>query len=444
MSFWKKENIRNLFVKIFLLWLLLQFFLQTFVMFKLWLKWWIRDAIWMWKEVMIIIWFIYLCYLLIKNKISFKKLPLKSYNIALVLTLVAVVVISLITQSSLSNIVMALRYDFTGFVILPIVFLITYFQYKDQWFYLIERYNRVLKWLVVLSLGRWLMIYIAPWVLDRAGYDQYWFEGNVWVRPPSVYYTQLNQWYVRNQFLFERPISRWFFLVALRPMFFLFNLKGKWRKKMLLWWSLFGLAVLLTFSRASWIAWFFQTIVLVLTQYRKELKKILLYGILPLIVVFGFVAYVWKDQIINRDFSNTGHLSMVMEALEKIKEKPLFWQWAGSAWPVTHQNGAKWYNPENQYLQIMIEFGILWFLWRFALYLYLHFRWLKAYIDNEKKYSKEQKFIKALVFAFSLGVLWLSIEWLVLHSFIDRMIVYPFMALFGIVLAVYFRQKSEA
>ena len=35
----------------------------------------------------------------------------------------------------------------------------------------------------------------------------------------------------------------------------------------------------------------------------------------------------------------------------------------------------------------------------------------------------------------------LFIEWLVLHSFVDRMIVYPFTALFGIYLATYYRAK---
>jgi hypothetical protein len=43
--------------------------------------------------------------------------------------------------------------------------------------------------------------------------------------------------------------------------------------------------------------------------------------------------------------------------------------------------------------------------------------------------------------AFSLGLLGLSIEWLVLHSFVDRMVVYPFMALFGLAYAVYYKSK---
>jgi hypothetical protein len=37
----------------------------------------------------------------------------------------------------------------------------------------------------------------------------------------------------------------------------------------------------------------------------------------------------------------------------------------------------------------------------------------------------------------------LSIEGLVLHSFVDRMIVYPFMALFGMTFAAYRKNKQQ-
>jgi hypothetical protein len=42
-----------------------------------------------------------------------------------------------------------------------------------------------------------------------------------------------------------------------------------------------------------------------------------------------------------------------------------------------------------------------------------------------------------LLFACSLWIAGLSICGFVLHSFIDRMIVYPFMALFGVIYGLY-------
>jgi|GEM_PF-4845826 len=59
----------------------------------------------------------------------------------------------------------------------------------------------------------------------------------------------------------------------------------------------------------------------------------------------------------------------------------------------------------------------------------------------DQKKSKQNRFYGYIILAFSLGLLGLSIEGLVLHSFVDRMIVYPFMALFGIAFAVYYKNK---
>jgi len=37
----------------------------------------------------------------------------------------------------------------------------------------------------------------------------------------------------------------------------------------------------------------------------------------------------------------------------------------------------------------------------------------------------------------------LSIEGIVLHSFVDRMIVYPFVTLFAIYYAIYYKEKNN-
>jgi hypothetical protein len=50
-----------------------------------------------------------------------------------------------------------------------------------------------------------------------------------------------------------------------------------------------------------------------------------------MLIIFGGITYIGRDQIIGRDFSNIGHFKMIMEAVEKIKEKPLRGQGAGTA-----------------------------------------------------------------------------------------------------------------
>jgi hypothetical protein len=42
--------------------------------------------------------------------------------------------------------------------------------------------------------------------------------------------------------------------------------------------------------------------------------------------VLGVVTYYGKDQIIYRDYSNTGHIKELVIAVNKIKEKPILGQ----------------------------------------------------------------------------------------------------------------------
>jgi O-antigen ligase len=170
-----------------------------------------------------------------------------------------------------------------------------------------------------------------------------------------------------------------------------------------------------------------------------------IYRLLPMLIIFWGITYLGRDQIISRDFSNTGHLRLILEAVKKIGARPIWWEGAWSAWPASFYLGpGKSYNPENQYLQIWLEYGVFGFMWWMYLYLFLHRIGYKAYKDEKEQPTqmvKQTRNYGLILFAFSLGILWLSVEWLVLHSFVDRMIVYPFMALFGITYALYVKEK---
>lgn len=182
-------------------------------------------------------------------------------------------------------------------------------------------------------------------------------------------------------------------------------------------------------------------------QMQRKHRRIALYSFLPVLLVFAGVTYVGRDQIIHRQFSNTGHFKLVINALTKVGERPIRGQGAGFAGPASHFEGStQAYNPENQYLQIWLEYGILGLAGRLYLYLYLHMIGYQAY---RREHAIEHKIVKktrqygVIVFALSLGVLGLSIEGLVLHSFVDRMIVYPLMAVFGIAYALYLKSLNK-
>lgn len=441
----------TLITKIFLIGLLLQFFLQTFVTYRLFQSGGVRNLVWMWKEVILLILLGFLSRILYKRRIREarrKTLPIKQFVLMFWVTLWLALIISLfINQSGLTITIMSLRYSMIGFFIFILFFVLSYLFFGTREIQLTKRYTTAIKTLLVWSIIRRWCIWLIPNLMRFAGYDHTNYEWDVGIAPPAVYYTQYNSGYVRNQFLFERPISRWFFLIAFWPLFFLLCIKGKSTQEKIIRWSLYGISLLSTFSRAAWIAWVVQIFILILMQMDRKSRKIALYSFLPLFLLFGTVTYIGRDQIISREFSNTGHFRLALNAIQKIWEKPFWWQWAWFAWPASqYLSEEEAYNPENQYLQIWLEYGILWFAGRLYLYWFLHWIGYKAYRDekNEKhKIIKKTRQYGILVFAFSLGVLWLSIEWLFLHSFVDRMIVYPFMALFGITYALYLKSLNR-
>ena len=444
-------KIGTLIIKIFLIGLLIQFFVQTFVTYKMQSTGPIWTFVRMWKEIIILGIAGFMIRFLNKRRIREarrKTNPIKEFILRFGITLLAMIVISiLINQSGIGMTVVSLRYSMTGFAIFIVLFAFSYLFFGTREINIVKRYARTIKVLLIASIFRRGIIWLMPSVLRHVGYNQFNYEWGVGIAPPAVYYTQYDSGYVRNQFLFERPISRGFFLIAFWPLFFLLCMKQRPRHEKVLRWGLYGLALLSTFSRAARIAWVIQIIILILMQMQRKHRRIAAYSCLPLLALFAWVTYIGRDQIINREFSNNGHFDMTISAIEKVVQKPFFWRWAGFAGPASQYLPAgQAYNPENQYLQIWLEYGVFGFAWRMYLYLWLHMIGRKAYKleqDEKKKIVKKTRQYGILVFGLSLGLLGLSVEWFVLHSFVDRMIVYPFMAIFGLTYALYLKSLTK-
>jgi hypothetical protein len=334
---------------------------------------------------------------------------------------------------------LAFKYDFLAFGILLIGVRSSGLLTPDQRREIILRYARVIKRCLLLALIWYLLIVIKPWALKLLGYDNFVFEWAVWAQPPAAYYTHLNQWITRNQFLFERPISWWFFLTAFWPLFFISFLYRQpvsrtWWRRLIYWTN-----ILLTFSRAARGAWIIQIILIWVLFYRQH-KSVFLFSILlPVLTLLWVVSILWYDQIFDRWYSNTGHLLMIQQWRELFIEQPVWGQGAATACPASHRNGEG-FNPENQFLQIMIEFGLAWFAGRFLLYAWLNIHGLI------RRWQQPWQLYHGLLFlvAFNLGMIGLSASGMVLHSFADRMIVYPVMLLGGIIRRQAIKKESTA
>ncbi len=428
----------NLIWKVFLIWLVLHFFLHTFITFFIGLE---LSIIWLWKEFIVIWLFLALLYFILKHKdISFISRDKTIFYLEitfLLLILYTFFINYFVINSSLTEYIYAFRYDFAWYLIFFIVYRLSYF--IKPWEYLLKFYWKIIKVILILAILWYMIIFAKPWWLQLFGYDNTIFEWEVWASPPAAYYTQYNQWFVRNQFVFERPINYWFFLVAFFPLFYVLYLRKRSFKKTWFWWWVYGFNVMSTFSRAAWWAWFVELIILAMIDYRKNIKRFLKYILLPISIIIAWFVYFAYDHVVWRQRSNTGHIQEVLIWWDMFTNSPIIWKWAWYVWPASFWWDGIEFNTENQFLQIAVEFGIIWFLLWFAIYLFFVLYWFYAWYKADKK-EKENKYLIYLL-AFSIWMLWLSIQWMVLHSFVDNMIVFPFMFLFAIVIYLYRNKK---
>lgn len=341
----------------------------------------------------------------------------------------------IILDQSFSTFFLGIKYDFIGFLLVFLWYLLWWTLEKTSIQNIVLNYIRVLKYILLAALLWYVVILIKPWTLKLFGYNNYIYEWQAWGEAPAVYYTHINQWIPRNQFLFERPTTRWFFLVAFWPLFYMRYLFGNWINVTRWWWLIYGLNIILTFSRAARGSWIIEILLLWIVTHRQSLKTYLKNILLPLILIVLFIWWIWFKQIMARWYSNRWHVTMIQKWVSLFLQHPWIGIWLASVWPWSHREWWLAFNPENQFLQILIELWILGFTWWMLMYVWMNWIGLDAYIRNSTTLSKTNNHISLdFLLALSIGLIWLSISWIVLHSFVDRMVVYPFCFLFGVIL----------
>jgi hypothetical protein len=491
----------SLLCKIFIIWLLLQFFLQTFITFQLWRDGRFWTLFWMWKEFILLIFVVILLrYVItnlkvwinsIKNKENTDKITWKlllkntqsKFVIQFILYFVITTIVLLLLAVWLQHVwvkafVLSAKYDLFWFFIFGIWICLSllFFTEKDK--DLLELYNKLIIRSLRLGLIRWVIVWLMPTILRHFWYDPLSYEWTVWQRPPVAYYTLIDKWNVRNQFLFERPTSFGFWLIAFFPVFVLWFLRNKKRIDQLFPIAIFWLLILSTRSRA-WIAIrALEAILIFFILYRKSIKKYFVRLIIIVIIWLSWLAYLWRWMMV-REHSNTGHLELMKAWRNIAKENLLFWWWAGYSWPASHQlcytdepvdifqdiesihldnqrcellrkenvrNQISTYgfNPENQYLQILMEYWIVWILLRLWLCLIiLRYTAKMIWIYRKKNKSPYQELLYYSLLWFWIWFIWLCAEWLVLHSLVDRMVIYPFFLLYWITVWLWENVKDK-
>ena len=499
----------SLLCKIFLIGLLVQFFLQTFITFQLGRNGAFWSAVRMRKEFILFLFIIAIILALIpklpeyinivkKNggehskegkrltrnglRTCFKRYSIPQFlTIFLITTIVFFLIAILIQKMGLSTFILSFKYDLLPFLIFGLGACLAFLFFTEKDKDIFEIYKK----LIIISL-RWgvcrrVLIYLMPNGLKFFGFDPFTFEGTIGARPPAAYYTLIKPFFpgshVRNGFLFERPISFGFWLIAFFPLFALTYLRKKTIKKQIGYGFLFWLLVLSTRSRAAIAVIGLEFIALTLIIHRKQLKKYLRI-ILTLGLIGGAGVFYYGQKIFAREHSNTGHVVLLVEG-RKLAQTNLLRGWgAGYSGPashqlcytasetidiftqlnqishpdprcetirkvnITHQISTYGYNPENQYLQIIMEYGLLGLLFRLTTLcriLYYSIKTIQKYRKTEK--SSYQQFLYWSILGFGIGLLGLCIEGMLLHSLVDRMVVYPFFLLYGLTIGL--REKVK-
>lgn len=507
------RNIRNkslkdralLLCKIFVIGLMLQFFLQTFVTYKLWWDWKFWTAFWMWKEFILLIFVVILWWYVISHLSGWikciknrKNIETVSWNVLwnevkpkfitqFILIFIATLIIFFllavcIQRVGLSTFVLSFKYDLVGFFIFWIWLCLALAFFTEEDKNLLELYRKVICWSLWLALLWWFILWFMPTTLRHLGFNPEIYEWTVWQNPPAVYYTKIipfaDNSHIRNTYLFERPTSFGFWLIAFFPIFVLWYLRNKRLKDIICPVIIFGLLVFSTWSRAWLAVWALEAIVLFFILYWNVVKKHLVLWSIWILICLWWLWYLWRGMMV-REHSNTWHLVLMQAWWNLAKENLITWWWAWYAWPASHQicyteepvdvyadvesitlenkrcevlrksnvkNQISTYgfNPENQYLQILIEYGIVWILfWLGICVVILWYTWKMVYIYRNKVKSPYQELLYYCLLWFGIWFVWLCVEWLVLHSLVDRMIVYPFFLLYGITVWLWEKVKDE-
>lgn len=278
--------------------------------------------------------------------------------------------ITFINWLGFSSVIYGWRYDF--------MFLIVFLIYKHWKIFLKIKISELLKLFLYsasLSLFLGLLVKFVLWeeVLTIFWYTNYISDWTYkwWV--PNYHWLE-NSWIRRFQWILEWPNPMAFFLIIFTSLFLAFQ-KNKQEFYVFLILVFLFFLLILTFSRSA-ILWVFTNIFIIFLLnikiiWKKYKKLFLSFSIFLLIfsVLFWFLFQENIKNIIIRKGSTSGHFERMIVWIKRFTEKP-FWAGLAESGPAfrkiypekqTKKDELK-YIPESWFIQILIEWWIIYFL----------------------------------------------------------------------------------
>lgn len=445
----KIQNIITRWIKIFFIGMVRQFLAHTILTYGINIPSFL-SPIRAWKEIFIIIGIWLIIWNFIIDKDYRKKIWWNKYIIAIGIIILISMVISLCTSLFIHNqwikdFIVSAKYNYTPLIIFLVGVCSSYLLNKEQNSSILTTAITTIKRVLVFSLFRYGLLHTIPNILDRIGFAQPGtsIERVVWNPPPSLWLTEFYTGYVRNQWPFSGPLSLWFYLAAMRPFFFAFVLYKKRLSDTRWWWLIYISIVMSSYSRAAWWMFLITLLGTLLIVYRKYSKYMLFACGWAILLIIIYLLWWGKSELFMRTRSDQWHIEFFLEWLRLVKQNRLRWIGSASVGPwANYSDVHEVFNPENQYMQIWLEYGLFWMLSRVFSYIFISYQ---SIIVRIKKWLGKFGYINNETIAYSgisLSIVALSIAGMVLHPFVDSTVMYPLMMIIGLLFGIYYQQDK--
>ena len=346
--------------------------------------------------------------------------------IAFIILVVVAILFSLFKGVSRSNMFIWIKYWFWWiFILISATFFWYVISEKWQKSKIIQILPRVLVWIVwAWFLWQWAKL-LRPdffYSLGYGGLNDYTQGEN-----PPIYYLTSYQWTLRRQWFFSWPNNYWYFLVAFLPFVWRF-FTNKIKKKENTVLSVLALVVrmawmLATLSRAA-LVWMVVVFVVLYWNQLKSKKRWLIRWWVWILVAVAILSVRKRE-------STVGHITSKLSTIPEVISQPL-WHGLWSSGPAIHYEWK--YLPENYYLQIMLDIGTVWFLFRTFMLMCLLLVQYKVIWLSKWKLTNEEEHQLQVLYKLQIWFFALFIMWLFLHVFEDSMVNYLFFTIYGIIL----------
>lgn len=394
----------------------------TFLIF--WLKIWNTSMLATIREVSRLI--LLFITLITSIKLNFFITYIKKYFCLILSTLLLLTywfILSYILWKWIYDIVIWIKYSIRYlFIFLGATFIWDTFFYKKQ--DITSYINRTIKLIYAIIFSgiiRQLSKFLYPSIFYHLWYWEIW--NFVFNQSPPLYYRTWPWWLPRLSWIFSWPNNYWYFLVLFWWLILANPLKlvsnNQLIKKVT-----YIISIFLTLSRWA-LLWLCLQLLIITKKYILKYKFLFTRITLSILILLGTVSLIkW--------WSSLEHFQNKLTWLYFIFDNPI-WKGFWTSWPSIHFNWS--ILPENYYLQLIIDIGVLWFIFWVLLITYfikLSTSVIKDYRVSNPNNNSSNDIVTTFILL-SFWLLWLLFEWLFLHVFEDSMVNYIFFITYWIV-----------